>query len=324
VSGDEVHGEHCGAEAEDEHMAFTRDSVPDLTGRMSVITGANGGLGLQTAKVFAGHGARVLMAVRDQGRATRAVEEIRAEAPHAGLELVALDLASQASVKKAAEQILAGHSEIDILVNNAGLMASPERQTVDGYEMQLGVNHLGHWTLTALLMPALLAAPAARVVTVTSTAHHFGRPVDPDNPHLHGNYDAWRAYSQSKLANYHFGLGLQRVFGRAGARAQSLIAHPGLTHSDLQTRTVAEGGGGWIGGFSAWMAKYTGMDVEHGAMPQIRAATDPRAKGGEFYGPRFGNFGPAVRLPVLRPGAEKAISTLWRISERETGVPLTI
>ena len=306
------------------HVAFTLDRVPDLAGRTTVITGANGGLGLQTAKVFAGKGARVVMAVRDQTKAAQAVEEIRAQAPHAELELVMLDLASQASVKKAAEQILGGHSEIDILLNNAGLMAMPERRTVDGYEMQLGVNHLGHWTLTALLMPALLAAPAARVVTVTSTAHHFGRPVDPDNPHLQGNYEAWRAYGRSKLANYHFGLGLQRVFERARARAQSLIAHPGLSHSDLQLRTVAEGGGGWMGPLWAWLAKYTGMDVEHGAMPQIRAATDPRAKGGEFYGPRFGNFGPAVRLPVLRPGAEQAIATLWQVSERETGVRLAI
>ena len=306
------------------HVAFTLDRVPNLAGRTTVITGANGGLGLQTAKVFAGKGARVVMAVRDQTKAAQAVEEIRAQAPHAELELVVLDLASQASVKKAAEQILGGHSEIDILLNNAGLMAMPERRTVDGYEMQLGVNHLGHWTLTALLMPALLAAPAARVVTVTSTAHHFGRPVDPDNPHLQGNYEAWRAYGQSKLANYHFGLGLQRIFERAGARAQSLIAHPGLSHSDLQLKTVAEGGGGWMGPLWAWLAKYTGMDVEHGAMPQIRAASDPRAKGGEFYGPRFGNFGPAVRLPVLRPGAEQAIATLWQVSERETGVRLAI
>ncbi|HEY3088686.1 MAG TPA: SDR family NAD(P)-dependent oxidoreductase [Jatrophihabitantaceae bacterium] len=305
-------------------MAFTRDSVPDLNGRTAVITGANGGLGLQTARVFASKGAWIVLAARDQTKAARALADIRAETPDARLELVELDLASQASVKKAAGEILAGHAEIDILVNNAGLMAMPERQTVDGYEMQLGVNHLGHWTLTASLMSALLAAPAARVVTVTSTAHHFGRPLDPRNPHLSGNYRPWRAYGRSKLANYHFGLGLQQQFEQAGVRAQSLIAHPGLTHSDLQIRTVAEGGGGWTGPFWAWTAKYTGMDVEHGAMPLIRAATDPQAQGGQFYGPRFGNFGPAVRLPVLRPGTDRAVRTLWRVSERETGIPLTV
>lgn len=306
-------------------MAYTQRSVPDLTGRTAVITGANGGLGLQTAKVLAGKGAHVVMAVRNQQKAANAVEEIRAETPDVSLELVELDLGSQASVKKAAEQILAGHERIDILVNNAGLMAMPERQTEDGYEMQLGVNHLGHWTFTAALMPALLAAPAARVVTVTSTAHHMGRPLDRDNPHLRGTYDPWRAYGNSKLANYHFGLGLQREFDTAGVHAHSLVAHPGLSHSELQTTTVAEGGGGrWMGPFWAWMAKHTGMDVENGAMPQIRAATDPQAKGGEFYGPRFANFGRAVRLPVLRRGNDEAIRTLWQVSERETGVPLVV
>jgi NAD(P)-dependent dehydrogenase (short-subunit alcohol dehydrogenase family) len=305
-------------------MAYTRISVPNLAGRTAVVTGANGGLGLQTAKVLAAKGAHVIMAVRNQAKAAEALEQIRAEAAEASLELVELDLASQASVTKAAKQILAEHEVIDILVNNAGLMAMPERTTEDGYEMQFGVNHLGHWTLTALLMPALLAAPAARVVTVTSTAHHFGRPVDPNNPHLRGKYDPWRAYGHSKLANYHFALGLQREFERAGVPAQSLIAHPGLSHSDLQTTTVAEGGGGWMGPLWAWLARTTGMDIEAGAMPQIRAATDPQAKGGQFYGPRFVNFGPAVRVPVLRPGSDRAIRTLWEASERETGVPLTI
>lgn len=305
-------------------MAYTRDSVPDLTGTTTVVTGANGGLGLATAKAFAAKGAHVVMAVRNQDKAAKAVDEITAEVPAASLELVELDLGSQESVTRAAEQILAEHDQIDILVNNAGLMAMPERQTADGYEMQLGVNHLGHWTFTALLMPALLAAPAARVVTVTSTAHHFGRAVDPDNPHLRGTYSAWGAYGQSKLANYHFGLGLQHEFDRAGVPAQSLIAHPGLSHSDLQIHTVDQGGGGWMGPLWAWMARYTGMETDKGALPQIRAATDPAATGGEFYGPRFVNSGPAVRLPVVRPGADDAIATLWEVSERETGVPLGV
>jgi NAD(P)-dependent dehydrogenase (short-subunit alcohol dehydrogenase family) len=305
-------------------MAFTRDSVPDLSGLTAVVTGANGGLGLETAAALAAKGATVVMAARDQDKAHAAMASIRSGSPDARLELVELDLASQASVRRAAQALRDGHDRIDILVNNAGVMAMPQRRTEDGYEMQLGVNHLGHWTLTALLMPALSAAPAARVVTVTSTAHHFGRALDPDNPHLHGRYDPWRAYAQSKLANYHFGLGLQAEFERAGARAISLIAHPGLSHSELQTTTVAEGGGGVLGPFFAWMAAHTGMDVVDGAMPQIRAATDPRATGGEFYGPRFVNTGRAVRLPVLRRGASEAIATLWAVSERETGVALGV
>ena len=305
-------------------MAFTRNSVPDMSGKTTVVTGANAGLGLETAKVFAAKGAHIVMAVHNQERAAKAVGEIRAETPRASLELLELDLSVQESVKRAAKQILAHHDRIDVLVNNAGLMATPERQTVDGYELQLGVNHLGHWTLTALLMPAILAAPVARVVTVTSTAHHFGKPIDPKNPHLRGRYNAWRAYNQSKLANYHFALGLQREFERAGVRAESLIAHPGLSRSGLQTRAVGEGAAGFIGALSAFWVKHTGMDVADGAMPQIRAATDPNAHGGEFYGPRFINNGRAVRLPVLRRRSGPAIHTLWEISARETGVALTV
>jgi NAD(P)-dependent dehydrogenase (short-subunit alcohol dehydrogenase family) len=289
-----------------------------------VVTGASSGLGLQTASVFAGRGAHVIMMARNESKAAQALSTIHAHNKDASVVVVAMDLASQQSVIGAADQILASRDSIDVLVNNAGIMATPERQTLDGYEMQFGVNHLGHWTLTALLMPALLAAQAARVVTVTSTAHYLGRRVNPDNPHLHGTYGPWRAYNQAKLANYLFGLGLQRRFEAAGVRATSLVAHPGLSHSQLQITTVAQGGSGWMGTFWAWMAQHTGMDVQRGALSQIRAATDPNARGGDFYGPRFVNFGPPVRLPLLRSADQRAIDTLWRVSERETGIRLVI
>jgi len=305
-------------------MAYTRDSIPDLSGKTAVVTGANGGLGLETAKVLANKGAHVVMAAHNPAKTAAATEQIRSDVPHASLEVVPLDLASLASVRAAADQIIAAHNVVDILVNNAGVMGLPERPTADGFEMQLGVNHLGHWALTAHLMPALVAAPRARVVTVTSTAHHMGRPVDPDNPHLHGRYAPWRAYGHSKLANYHFAIGLQREFDRAGVRAQSLLAHPGLSNTDLQTTTVAQGGGGLMGSVSHWLAARTGMSAAEGAMPQIRAATDPRAKGGELYAPRFINNGPPVRRPLLRPGADQAIAALWRVSERETGIALKV
>lgn len=305
-------------------MTYTRADIPDLSGRVAVVTGANGGLGLETAAALAAKGAHVVMAVRNQRKAEAAVQQIRAETPAADLELVDLDLGSLASVRDAADRILAANERVDILINNAGLMAMPERTTADGFEMQLGVNHLGHWALTSHLMPALLAAPAARVVSVTSTAHHMGRPLDPRNPHLHGNYSPWRAYGQSKLANYHFGLGLQREFERAGVAAASLLAHPGLSNTDLQSTSVTEGGAGPLGPFFHRLAASTGMTAAAGALPQLRAATDPGARGGEFYGPRFGNRGPAVRLPVLRPGADGAIAILWQVSERETGIPMRI
>jgi NAD(P)-dependent dehydrogenase (short-subunit alcohol dehydrogenase family) len=303
---------------------WTAADIPDLSGRTAVVTGANGGLGVETASVLAAKGAHVLMAVRNQEKAADAVARIRRETPEASLELVSLDLGSLASVRAAADAILAGTGKVDILVNNAGVMATPERETADGFELQLGINHLGHWALTALLMPRLLAAPAARVVSVTSTAHHMGRPLDPRNPHLHGTYKPWTAYGQSKLANYHFALGLQREFERAGVAAQSLMAHPGLSHTDLQVATEREGGVGASGPLWRWLAARTGMTPADGALPQIRAATDPAARGGELYGPRFINTGPPVRLPVLRPGADGAIAILWQVSERETGIPLRI
>lgn len=305
-------------------MAYTRESIPDLTGRAAVVTGANSGLGLETAKAFAASGAHVVMAARNPARAVAAFDEIRTRYPDASLAIVDLDLGSLASVRAAAEQLLADHPAIDILVNNAGVMATPQQRTEDGFELQLGVNHLGHWALTSLLMPALLAAPAARVVSVTSTAHHFGLPVNPANPHLHGRYQPWRAYGQSKLANYHFAIGLQREFERKGVAAQSLLAHPGLSHTGLQVRTEQEGGSRVLGRFFRIAAARIGMSPAQGALPQIRAATDPQARGGEFYGPRFVNFGPPVRLPLLRPGADAAIERLWLVSQRETGVLLVV
>ena len=305
-------------------MSFSLDSIPDLSGRTAVVTGANGGLGLATAQALAAHGATVVMAVRDREKARTAEQQIRAAHPTAALDVVSLDLGSLASVRAAAAEISSRHPSIDILVNNAGLMATPWRTTEDGFELQFGVDHLGHWALTGLLLPALLAAPSARVVTVTSTAHHLGRIADYGTTGWPGPYDPWRAYGRAKLANYHFGLGLQREFERARATASSLLAHPGLTQSDLQVRTVAEGGGALAGPFFAWLAARTGMDVTDGALPQLRAATDPAARGGQFYGPRWVNSGPPVVLPVLRPGADRAITLLWETSERATGVRVAV
>ena len=306
-------------------MSWTQNDIPDQTGRTAVVTGANGGLGLESAEALAGAGAHVVMAVRNQEKAKDAVERIRAAHPNASLELVPLDLGELASTAAAAKQILANHDSIDLLINNAGVMAMPERTTVDGFEMQMGVDHLGHFAFTAHLLSAILAADAARVVTVTSIARFQGRPVDPDNPHMKGNYGAWSAYGQAKLANYHFGLGLQNKFKAAGVAAESLIAHPGLSHTDLQSTTAAEGGGGWLGRTSETLAARTGMPPHKGVRPQLRAATDPKAKGGQMYGPLLVSNGPAVNRPILRRiGLDRRIKELWDVSERETGVTLDV
>lgn len=288
-----------------------------------MVTGANGGLGFESTKGLAGAGAHVVMAVRDQEKADHAHSQIISEVPGASLEIVKLDLGSLDSVRDAARSIAKSHERVDILMNNAGVMALPERRTADGFEFQFGVNHLGHWALTALMLRPLLRAPAARVVSVSSTARHFGRPVDPDNPHLEGRYEEWRAYGQSKLANLHFAIGLQQEFARRDLPTQSLVAHPGLSFTNLQIHTVEQGGGGRSGHFWKDLAAKRGMSAGQGALSQLRASTDPRARGGELYAPRYGNWGPPVRRPILRRiGMKRAIAALWLVSERETGIGL--
>jgi NAD(P)-dependent dehydrogenase (short-subunit alcohol dehydrogenase family) len=305
-------------------MSWTTADIPDQKGRTAVVTGANGGLGLETSRALAGAGAHVVMAARNQEKAKTAIEDIKGTNPTASLELIELDLGDQASVKAAAEKILSSHPTIDLLINNAGVMGIPERKTADGYEMQFGTNHLGHWTLTALLMPALLKADAPRVVTVTSTAHHMGRTVNPKNPHLEGSYGAWKAYGQSKFANFQFGLGLDRKLKQAGAPVESLIAHPGLSNTELQAVSVQETEGGRSQRFFHSLAGSQGMSPAYGALSQLRAATDPNAKGGQFYGPKWVNSGRPVRKPIFRRVGNRGVNRLWEVSERETGVPMDL
>lgn len=306
-------------------MTWTAADIPDQTGRLAVVTGANGGLGYETARALAARGAHVIMAARNTGKAAAARDRILTTAPGASLEIVPLDLGSLASIAAAATAITAAHDRVDLLVNNAGIMACPEGRTDDGFERQFGVNHLGHFALTAHLLPTMLRAPGARVVTVTSTARHFGRPVDPDRPLDAGTYDPWRAYGRSKLANLHFAVGLHRRLRATGAGTASLVAHPGLSHTDLQSASVAASGGGWSQRFFDGLARSTGMAPERAALPQLRAATDPSARSGELYAPRFGNNGAPVRRPLVgRSVDRRSTDALWRVSERETGVAFDV
>jgi NAD(P)-dependent dehydrogenase (short-subunit alcohol dehydrogenase family) len=305
-------------------MSWTIADIPDLRGRTAVVTGANGGLGLETARALAAAGATVVLAARSHQKTAHAVASIHGETPGADLDVVPLDLASLASVRTAAHVIADSHPAIDVLVNNAGLMGVPEAATEDGFEVQFGVNHLGHFLLTNRLLPAIAAA-AGRVVTVTSTAHHIGRRVDPDNPHLHGSYGPWKAYGQSKLANYHFAIGLHERLQAAGSSIASLLAHPGLSNTDLQAHSVDATAGGRSQRFFHVMAQHTGMSPARGALPQLRAATDPTAESGQFFAPRYVNNGPPVRRPLLRRiGRDRSIELLWDVSERETGEPFDV
>jgi len=306
-------------------LSWTTSDMPSQTDRVAVVTGANGGLGLAVVRALAAHGAHVVMAVRDVAKADGARDDLLAAQPDASLEVVALDLADLASVRAAVEVIAAAHRSIDLLVNNAGVMAIPERQTADGFEMQLGTNHLGHFVLTAGLCSSLARASGARVVSVTSTGRHFGRGVDADNPHMHGRYDPWRAYGQSKLANLHFALELDRRFRRAGARARSLVAHPGFANTDLQANSARETPGGASQRFFHLAVERFGMSAEGGALPLLRAATDPSARGGELYTPRWVNSGPPVRRPMMKRTRDlDAMRTLWEVSERETGTTFDV
>ncbi|WP_348732029.1 SDR family NAD(P)-dependent oxidoreductase [uncultured Mycolicibacterium sp.] len=305
-------------------MSWSTKDIPDLHGKTAVVTGANGGLGLASAKALAGHGAHVVMAARNQTKAASARDEILAAHPDASLEIVELDLGSLASVKSAADAIAAKHTRIDILMCNAGVMAMPQGTTEDGFDTQMGTNVLGHWALLSHLLPIVVATPGARVVTLSSTAQHMGRAIDPDDPHLRRNFDAWRMYGNTKLAMRHLAVGLQEQFERAGVDAKALSAQPGLTNSDLQTTTHSEGGAGPMGAFFEWQTKTMGMSTERGALSQLRAATDPKAPGGGFYGPLFGTNGPPVRKPLVRPGSDAAVKSLWQVAERETGLKVDV
>ena len=305
-------------------MPWSTRDIPSQEGRTAVVTGANGGLGLETARALAGKGAHVVMAARDQSKAAAARAEILRSHPGASLEVVPLDLASLASVATAAQSILTAHPQVDILVLNAGVMATPEGATEDGFETQLGTNVLGHWALLSHLLPRVVRTPDVRVVALSSLAQHQGKPIDPSNPHLHGSYGAWAAYGQSKLAMRHLAQGLQRQFIAANLRARAVVAHPGFTNSDLQATTARSGGGGFIGHASHVVTPYLGMSAAYGALSQLRAATDPKAPAGGMVGPLLAVTGPPVRKPLVRGGAGKAIEALWQVGERETGLRVDV
>jgi NAD(P)-dependent dehydrogenase (short-subunit alcohol dehydrogenase family) len=305
-------------------MSWRLDDIPDLGGRVAVVTGANGGLGYETVRALARNGAHVVMAVRDTAKGEAARARIVSETPAAALELVALDVASLASVRDGAAAILAAHPRIDVLVNNAGVMGIPRRESVDGQELQLATNHLGHFALTALLLPALLRSHRGRVVSVTSTGRFLGRTVDPDDVGMRRRYDPWRSYGRAKLAACQLTVELDRRLVRAGAPVRALAADPGFAHTDLQARSAREARGisqrffdvavGWFGSSPA-----------QGALPQIRCAADPAARGGALYALRLVARGAPVRFPYLVWGlGDRARATLWAVSERETGVTFDV
>ena len=298
---------------------WTASDIPAQAGRVAVVTGANSGLGQATARELARAGASVVMAVRDQGRGEQAAARIRASAPAATLEVAPLDLADLSSVREFAASLAGVHERLDLLINNAGIMAAPRRLTRDGFESQFGTNHLGHFALTGLLLPALLRAPAPRVVTVSSHLHRRGTMNFADLQGEHG-YSRWGAYQQSKLANLMFCFELQRRAAEADAALLSLAAHPGYADTNLQFAApdrFYEKAYMWIGN------KLIAQSADMGALPTLYAATYPGLPGGTYVGP--GGFGEQRGHPKVVGAAGKAYDEaawrrLWEISEQLTGV----
>jgi NAD(P)-dependent dehydrogenase (short-subunit alcohol dehydrogenase family) len=297
--------------------------IPDQHGRTALVTGANSGIGFHAALELARHGAVVLLACRDAGRGGAARSAVLQQVPAAAVDLVALDLADLDSVAALADQVLGRAGGLDLLINNAGVMAVPGRQvTAQGFELQFGTNHLGHFALTMRLLPALLARPGSRVVTVSSLVHLFGS-IRLDDLHSEHGYGRWRAYSQSKLANALFTVELDRRLRAAGAVTISVGAHPGYSYTGLMTSGPRLGGGGIFARVMGLAAPFTGQPAAQGALPVLRAATDPQARGGDYYGPR----GPAQSRGAPRhvryartARDEQLAGRLWQASERLTGV----
>lgn len=298
---------------------WTATDIPDLTGRRALVTGTTSGLGWETAKALAAHGAQVVMTARDAVRGEQAVRRVRAAVPGSSVELALLDLADLASVRELAATRVG--EPLDLLVNNAGVMAVPFRRTADGFELQLGTNHMGHFALTGLLLPGLLARPGARVVTVSSIVHRSGAMNLADLMSERA-YDPWKAYAQSKLANLLFVRELDRRFRAAGVEALSVGAHPGVARTELVASGPASGRG-VLGSLMKAGTALAAQGAAAGALPQLRAATDPVVAGGEVYGPRgLQEWRGLPQRVGVAPQAQDdtAAGLLWAESVRLTGV----
>ena len=298
---------------------WTAADIPDQSGRWAVVTGADSGLGLVTARELARAGAGVVLASRNPTKGDQAVSQILAAAPSAELQILELDLANLAVVRAFAERVASEHDRVDLLVNNAGVMAPPRRLTSDGFESQFGINHLGHFALTGLLLDRLLAAPEPRVVTVTSEAMRIGR-INFDDLQGERRYNSWLAYGQSKLANMMFCLDLQRRAADAGTALKSLAAHPGWSATNLQSAGPSKR---YERAVAALGNKLIAQSADMGALPTLFAATVADLPGGRLVGPDgFMQVRGHPRV-VWAPGKatnRDARRRLWTASEELTSV----
>jgi NAD(P)-dependent dehydrogenase (short-subunit alcohol dehydrogenase family) len=294
---------------------WTTADIPDQTGRTAVITGANTGLGYETAAALAAKGAHVVLAVRNLDKGKEAADRITNATPGAGVAVQELDLTSLESVRAAAEQLKSSHDAIDLLINNAGVMFTPRSTTKDGFELQFGTNHLGHFAFTGLLLDRVLAAKGSRVVTVSSQGHRFVRGIRFDDLQWERDYSRVRAYGQSKLANLLFTYELQRRL--AGTNTIAVAAHPGGSKTEL-TRNLPP-----LLAAATRLAEPLFQDADMGALPTLRAATDSGVLGGQYFGPD--GFGEQRGYPKVVASSEPSHDTdaqrrLWAVSEELTSV----
>lgn len=300
---------------------WTIADIPPLASNTAVITGATGGLGYETALTLAGAGAAVVLTGRNDAKGRNAIQSIRAQFPNARIAYETLDLASLASVADFATRFAAAHASLDLLINNAGVMALPKRQTTaDGFEMQFGTNYLGHYALTAHLLPLLRRGNQPRVVNLSSLAHRSGAINFADLQSAQ-SYTPWKAYSQSKLAMLMFALELQRRSDAAGWGLMSNAAHPGYARTDLIAN--GPGAGGLLWQINKVLRPYVSQSAADGALPTLFAATSPAAKASGYYGPNgfYELKGPPVPARIM-PHAKDSVAAawLWNISASLTGV----
>lgn len=301
-------------------MRWGADHIPDQSGRLALVTGVTGGLGCHTALELARKGAQVVLAARDTSAAHQVAERIRRQVPDAGLHLLRLDLADLSSVREASRTVLQQWPVIDLLVNNAGVMAPPHRRTADGFELQFGTNHLGHFALTGLLLPAL---SAARVVTVSSFMHHNAGGVPDVDPRTVRRYRRWSAYSESKLANLMFMLELHRRARAAQLDLVSVAAHPGYASTKLASSGPRLGTPGPAAYLLAGVTQLAGQSAAAGALPILMAATLPKLAGGTYLGPSgfLELRGAPEPVDMARTARDpEAAAALWVRSEEATGV----
>jgi len=300
---------------------WTAADIPDQTGRTFVVTGANSGLGLETTRRLAARGAHVVMTARDQVRGEAAVTALKAALPNASLELRLLDLADLDSVRAFAAGLTGDKVPVDVLINNAGIMMTPQRQTAQGYELQFGTNHLGHFALTGLLLDTISQGHDPRIVTVSSTMHKQGS-IDFADVQRAKNYSPVGAYAQSKFANILFGLELQRRLTDAGSPVRSLMAHPGYSNTNLQTTGPA----GAMRMAMRIANPLFAQSAKVGALAELRAATAPDVRGGDYYGSAkfFESRGlPELVRPIPSAQDPETAARLWDLSETLTGVTYT-